>query len=70
MILYQTKSVLTLTNFLQKPNSREEFQMLLTEATILAEKKMMSVTALAQIIMDKSPDSIKLLLFKSMQESG
>lgn len=63
--------MLTLTKFLKKPNtnSRDEFQLLHREATIVAKKGMMSVMALAQIIMDKLPDSIKLLSFLALQES-
>ncbi|KRH91774.1 putative transposable element, partial [Pseudoloma neurophilia] len=69
--LNASKSITTLTGFLKKPppKTREEFTSLVSEATILAEKDLMSLTALAQIIMDRSPESIKPLLYLATQEA-
>ena len=59
------KIELTLSKFITgpTPGTKQEFIQLLKDATILAEKKLMSVSCLAKIVINKSPDTIRQLLF-------
>ncbi|KRH91856.1 putative transposable element, partial [Pseudoloma neurophilia] len=66
------KTDMTLTSFIHAPNpkTRNEFKILLRSATKLAEKNMMSLTALAQLIINKVPEAFKALLVDAMEKAG
>ncbi|KAF9762051.1 Retrovirus-related Pol polyprotein from transposon 17.6 [Nosema granulosis] len=68
--LYKTE--LSLSNFLTSPTptTREEFTDLLKNGTTIFELKSMNAESLAQVIIGKSPNTIKPLLFQAMEHSN
>jgi hypothetical protein len=63
----QKRTEMTLSRFLaaEHPRSRSEFSELLRDGTWIHEKNMMNNTALAQMIVNKSPIEIKALLYQT-----
>ncbi|KAF9763573.1 Paraneoplastic antigen-like protein 5 [Nosema granulosis] len=63
----QQNSDITLTRFLSRaePTSREDFSEMLKDASVLNERKLISITALAQMIVQKAPSDIKALLYQT-----
>ncbi|KAF9750335.1 hypothetical protein NGRA_3459, partial [Nosema granulosis] len=63
----QQNSDITLTRFLSRtePNTREDFSEMLKDASVLNERKLISTTALAQMIVQKAPSDIKALLYQT-----
>ncbi|KAF9752795.1 Retrovirus-related Pol polyprotein from transposon opus, partial [Nosema granulosis] len=63
---------ISLVKFLTSPPpaTREEFSKLLESGTILYERNMMNTTALTQVLLTKSPDALKPLLFTAAEQAN
>ncbi|KAF9760649.1 Transposon Ty3-I Gag-Pol polyprotein [Nosema granulosis] len=63
----QKNSDITLSRFLstQTPQTREEFTEMLKDATTICTRKLISMEALAQMIVNKAPTEIKSLLYQT-----